>query len=342
VAAAVVVVILGAAVAASAYVAHERRVEVPRLAGRPFTAAEEVLGKLGLKAVMAGHQVSPDVPPGRVISQDPQEGTRVDPGPEVRLIVSAGPQTLSLPDVVGQELRYAREQLLALGLTIEVVTAPSEATGTVVLATYPAPGATVSAGDTVKLTVPGATPSTNALLPYELEGITVVIDPTPMSATDEVDVTMDIARRLRALLEASGAKTAVTRTATDTAPTPTVRLERAVQSHADMLIGIDVGRGGVPGLTVLRPSGGASGAAADRSLLLAQTITRAARLPALLVNEPGASTDTVLTGFPASGVRVVVCDLATEADRVRANDPEWADQVARAIYRGIGDALAPR
>lgn len=342
VAAAAVVVILGAAAAASAYVAHTRRVEVPRLTERPFAAAEEVLSKLGLRAVLAGRQVSPDVPAGRVIEQDPPEGTSVDPGTEVRLVVSAGPQTLTLPDVIGDELRFARQQLQSLGLAVEVVTAPSEATGTVVLETYPAPGATVSVGDTVRLTVPGSAPTSVALLPYDLEGIIIVLDPTPMLATDSTDVTMDIARRLRALLEASGAVTTVTRTATDTAPTPTTRLERALASEAEVLIGIDVGRGGVPGLTVLRPSQERSGPVGERTQLLTQAITRAARLPGLLVNEPGGSTDTVLSGFPGSGVRVVVGDLAAEADRVRSGDPEWADQVARAIYRGLGDVLAPR
>jgi len=49
----------------------------------------------------------------------------------------------------------------------------SEATSTVVLEMYPAPGAVVSLGDTVRLTVPGASPSSTVLLPFDLDGLVV-------------------------------------------------------------------------------------------------------------------------------------------------------------------------
>jgi N-acetylmuramoyl-L-alanine amidase len=59
-----------------------------------------------------------------------------------------------------------------------------------------------------------------------------------------------------------------------------------------------------------------------------------------VVLEPRASEDSILRDFSGTGVRIVVGDIAAEADRIRMADPAWADSVARAVYRGIGTELA--
>ena len=339
IATALVVLLAGAGVAAALLVTDSRLVDVPVVTDLPQARAEVALSQRSLGAAISG-QVSVDVPPGQVISQDPPPGARVEAGSTVTLIVSVGPQTITVPDLVGEPLEAAREELSGLGLEVEVATASSEVTSTVVLEMYPAPGAVVSAGDSVRLTIPGTAPSTTALLPYDLDGLAVALDPVPVRNADEPDAAMDVARRLRALLEASGATVVVTRTATDTAPTPPTRLDVARNSGARVLVGIDLGHGGIPGLTVLRLADQADDPArTEESRLLAQSITRAARMPGLMVNEPSPSSDSVLFGFPGMGVRVVLADVSAQADMARLNDPEWADQVARAIYRGIGTEL---
>ena len=326
----------GAGVAASVYVAGSRLVEVPVVTGLRQANAEVALGQRGFEAEVTG-QVSVDVPAGRVISQDPAAGTRAKRGSVVDLVVSVGRQTFTVPDLIGQPLQEAREDLAELGLEVEIVTVSSEATGTVVLEMYPAPGAVVSLGDTVRLTVPGASPSSTVLLPFNLDGLVVAIDPVPVADTATPDVAMDVARRLRALLEASGARVVVTRTATDTAPTPPARLAKVRASGATVLVGVDLGKEGVPGLTALHLANQQDDPArGEASVLLAEAITRAARIPGLTVNEPKASTEAVLVGFPDVGVRVILADAEAAADAARITDPEWADEVARAIYRGIG------
>lgn len=336
VAAAVIVLVAGAGVAASVYVSGSRLVEVPDVTGLRQANAEIALSQRSLEPQVSG-QVSVDVPAGRIISQDPSAGSRVKRGSAVSLIVSVGRQTLSVPDLIGQPLQDAREELAVLGLNVEVATVSSEVTGTVVLEMYPAPGAVVSVGDVVRLTVPGGQSSSTALLPFDLQGLSVVIDPVPLADANDADVAMDVTRRLRALLQASGATVAVTRTATDTAPTPAQRLAQASTAGASVLVGIDLGDEGIPGLTALHlPAQPDDADRSQESLLLAQAITRAARIPGLIVNEPKATSDAVLFGFPGVGVRVVVADTKAKADAARITDPEWADEVARAIYRGIG------
>ena len=336
VAAAVVVLLAGAGVAASVYVAGSRLVEVPVVTGLRQANAQVALDQRGFEAAITG-QVSVDVPAGRVISQDPAAGTRAKRGSVVDLVVSVGRQTFTVPDLVGRPLQEAREDLAELGLQVEIATVSSEATSTVVLEMYPAPGAVVSLGDTVRLTVPGASPSSTVLLPFDLDGLVVAVDPAPFADTGTPDVAMDVARRLRSLLEASGARVIVTRTATDTAPTPPARLAKARASGATVLVGVDIGTEGVPGLTALHLGDQQDDPArGEASVLLADAITRAARIPGLMVNEPKASTDAVLVGFPGVGVRVIIADADAAADAARISDPDWADEAARAIYRGIG------
>ena len=336
VAAALIVLLAGAGVAASVYMSNSRLVDVPDVTGLRQANAEVALGQRSLEPLVSG-QVSIDVPEGRVISQDPVAGSRVKRGSTVSVIVSVGPQTLSLPDLVGQPLQDARETLVSLGLEVEVATVSSEATAAVVLEMYPAPGATVSVGDLIRLTVPGTESSSTALLPFDLTGLSIVLDPPPQDDPRAPDVAMDVTRRLRALLQASGATVAVTRTATDTAPTPAQRLAQATGSGATVLVGIDLGTEGLPGLTALHLAAQADDPArGEQSRLLAQAIARAGRIPGLLVNEPRSSSEPVLFGFPGVGVRVVVADTEAKADVARMTDPEWADEVARAVYRGVG------
>ena len=340
IAAAVVVLLAGAGVAASAYVADTRLVEVPVVTGLRQANAEVALSQRSLEPEVSG-QVSVDVPAGRVISQDPAAGTRVKRGSAVSLVVSVGRQTFSVPDIIGQPLQEAREELVALGLDVEVATVSSEVTGTVVLEMYPAPGAIVSVGDLVRLTVPGAGPSTTTLLPFDLAGLSVVLDPLPLVSADEGDVAMDVTRRLRALLEASEATVTVTRTATQGTPTPADRASLAGASGAELLVGIDLGQGGGAGLTTLYLTDQAGEAErTEGSRSVAQSITRAASTAGLMVNEPAVSSDAVLVAFPGIGVRVIFADIDAAADAARIGDPEWADQVARAIYRGIGTQFA--
>jgi serine/threonine-protein kinase len=61
---------------------------VPDVLGQDFAAARTQLEQLGLTADSAGAEPSSSVPPGSVISQAPDAGTKIPSGAKVRLIVA--------------------------------------------------------------------------------------------------------------------------------------------------------------------------------------------------------------------------------------------------------------
>ncbi|MGV9192818.1 Stk1 family PASTA domain-containing Ser/Thr kinase [Microbacterium sp. MC2] len=111
-------------------------IAVPAVAGGTFADAEQALAAVELQAV-EGSEHSREVPPGTVIGTDPGEGTRVDKGTEITVVVSAGPAAQQVPALAGMSAEAATT---ALGdVFIEVTDTPQRFTdataGTVVDAT---------------------------------------------------------------------------------------------------------------------------------------------------------------------------------------------------------------
>lgn len=335
----VIVALISSAVVASLMVARSRLVEVPAVTGLPASAAQDTIEAEDLIYELGGTRVSPTVPSGQVITQDPEPGTLLDPGSVVSVVLSVGPQTFKVPDLIGTSVEGARDALSALGLTVVVESVSSDTTQTIVLEMYPAPGSSVSPGDEIRLSVPGGSDRSDVLLPYDLSGMTILLDPLPAPAGSEMDASMEVARRLQALFEAAGAEVTSTRPPAGT-PAPPDRATTAGSSTADILVGIDIATGGQGGIRVLYPPQGDGGAHEAPSMQYALAITRAASLPTLVVREPAPVGDPILAAFPGPGVRVEIGDASVDADRVLFRDPTWADQVARAIYRGVGPALS--
>lgn len=338
IATAVIVTVIVSALIVSYMVARSRLVEAPDVTGLTLADAEADLLEAGLQPQQVSTQVSADVPAGSIISQSPKPGTALERGSFIKLVVSAGPQTYVVPDLIGSPVEGAEDALVALGFVVVIDRVSSETTEAIVLEMYPAPGASVSVGDEIRLSVPGDADTSDGLLPYDLDGIAILLDPQPAPSNVTADAPMEVARRLHALLEAAGATVTSTRTSSAVAPSPTERETTATASTADILIGLDLGSKSVAGVTVYHLPDGTK--RAEESARYAQAVTRAATLPGLTVNEPLPTTDPVLTRFRGPGIRVVVGDSGVDADRARFSDPEWADQIARAIYRGIGTSLA--
>lgn len=342
VAGAVILALLLTALGVAHTVSQSRLAYVPDIAGLPEDTAIALLEEAGLSARQAGTQVSVTVPVGAIISQNPAPETRLEPGSTVRYVISAGPQAFVVPDLIGSPLQGAKDVLSALGFSVVVETVPSvETTEAIVLEMFPAPGSSVSVGDEIRLVVPGESSTEDVLLPYDLAGVSVLLDPATAPAGLAADAPMEVARRLRALLEAAGASVAVTRGSPSAAPSQEAREASATASPAQVFVGIDVGNRGVAGITVFHlPT--EEGDRGIVSLRYARAVTRAASLPDLVVSEPAPSDDPVLLSFAGAGIRVVLGDAAVPADTARFSDPAWADQVARSIYRGLGTTLAPK
>jgi beta-lactam-binding protein with PASTA domain/predicted Ser/Thr protein kinase len=127
-------------------------VAVPAVVGRSRADAVAALRKAGLEAQVT-RQFSADVPAGQVISASPSEGTTVDRGTPVRLVVSRGAAPIEVPDVVGDDAADATARLEGLGLQVKRREEPSDKRPGSVTAQDPTPGTKAHDGDTVTLTV---------------------------------------------------------------------------------------------------------------------------------------------------------------------------------------------
>lgn len=331
-AAVAVAIIVVLSVAAAVLVTLARARAVPPVVGMSEAGARSSLSDAGFVLGDVSSRVSVTVPLGKVIEQQPHAGVLVRPGTVVSVVISAGPQTYTVPDLIGRPVTDATEALQALGFVVVTETAASETTQSVVLEMYPAPGASASVGDEVRLTVPGEAPSEETLLPYGLKGLSVLIDPVASPSGLVPDPAMEVGRRLQALLMAAGAEVRNSRTGTTGGLTKTERVKMAQESTAGLLISIDVGSDQVAGVRVGYLQSHASG----DGEALARAITRSANLPGVVVSEPWIVQDSVLSTFGGTGVRITVGTTRAESDIARFADPAWADRIARAIYRGIG------
>lgn len=94
-------------------------VDVNDFTGKSADSAESALSTSGLNP-RTTTQNSASVPSGQVISQSPSSG-QLPPGSAVDLVVSSGPQQLSVPDVRARTTADAQDILQKAGFTVQVV-----------------------------------------------------------------------------------------------------------------------------------------------------------------------------------------------------------------------------
>lgn len=95
-------------------------VPVPRVEGRKLAAAKAALSEAGLKADVR-QKFSEKVKDGSVISVRPAEGTVIDSGSTVNLVVSKGPPPVTVPNLVDMPRDKAVATLRNLGLKARVL-----------------------------------------------------------------------------------------------------------------------------------------------------------------------------------------------------------------------------
>ncbi len=129
-------------------------VRVPNVKGYALDEARARLKDEGLKAGMIARDFSEEVPFGYVISTDPDTGTTRRAGSAIALIISKG-SPVDVPDVTGDELADARQELQDAGLKVEIAPEQinSEFDAGQVAQQSPSPDRQLGEGDTVTLTI---------------------------------------------------------------------------------------------------------------------------------------------------------------------------------------------
>ena len=129
----------------------QKPIPVPKLQGRPVQDAENELGALGLKMKITKEEFSNDVPKGSIIAQDPSSGT-IFKGRSINVVVSEGPDLVTVPEVSGLSVDQAVALLRQAGLDVDVRRFLGGVWGKA-RATEPAAGQQAGRGTTVVLHV---------------------------------------------------------------------------------------------------------------------------------------------------------------------------------------------
>jgi len=136
-------------------VKSEDAVIVPDLVGKEVVYALELLTDLGLNTKVSGYEYRTDVPKDSVARQDPGAGTEVKKDRDIRIVISKGPETVTVPDLRGLDLREASILIVDNGLILGAVTeiygnkmAPGE-----VGSQFPVSGSVVRRSEAVDLLV---------------------------------------------------------------------------------------------------------------------------------------------------------------------------------------------
>jgi eukaryotic-like serine/threonine-protein kinase len=127
-------------------------VRIPTVAGLTQDDAAAALRLADLEA-MTTRGFSEDIPPGQVVSSDPRSGTSIRRGSEVVLVISAGPERYTVPDIVGATLNEARNRLIQDNLELGATSGKYDdrIPEGQVLAAAPAVGTEVKKGTVVAL-----------------------------------------------------------------------------------------------------------------------------------------------------------------------------------------------
>jgi beta-lactam-binding protein with PASTA domain len=130
-------------------------VAVPNVEGLTQDAATTAITGAKLKVGTVAQQTSNTVTTGKVTSQDPASGSSVAQGSPVNLVLSSGPQMVTVPNV--ERLTQAAATTAITGGTLKVGTVTQQANDTVatgsVITQDPASGSSVAQGSPVNLVI---------------------------------------------------------------------------------------------------------------------------------------------------------------------------------------------
>ena len=200
----IVAVLLLAALAYGIYKWTAPPPEVPQVAvtdvtGMPVEEATRALTNDGFK-VDPEPQTQPDnkLKAGIVIATDPPKGEEIDEASTIKLIVSSGPEKVTIPSLNGFSYDEAKKLLESKGFKVKKSATDSELPKDKVINSNPPAGETAEFGSTVTLlvsqgqaTVPNVVGLTKDEATSKLEDaglkVNVVEDPDSTSPEDQVD-----------------------------------------------------------------------------------------------------------------------------------------------------------
>lgn len=132
----------------------EERIAVPPVIGLTEEQARSAIDDAGLVVGNVDYRPDPNRPEGIVIESNPLQGTEISRATPVNLVVSSGPEIVTVPDVTGRTEREATSVLTGDGLRVTVDEEHSDSVdANIVIRQDPAAGTEAVAGDVVLIVV---------------------------------------------------------------------------------------------------------------------------------------------------------------------------------------------
>lgn len=147
----IILLIALAAVAATWYLTRGTESDVPAVVGLSLDQAVQELQDEGFKSDISSQANAEDE--GIVFEQRPAAGSSADDGSTVLVLVSKGPETVSIPNAVGVTEAEARDRLAQAGFAVTVVKVFSDDPDGNVIAQNPSAGGQAAKGSTVRINV---------------------------------------------------------------------------------------------------------------------------------------------------------------------------------------------
>jgi beta-lactam-binding protein with PASTA domain len=98
-----------------------REVDMPNLVGKKSADVQALLSARGLQLKVADRIYS-EFPANTVVRQSPPAGEHMKVSQDAHVVLSLGPQNVTIPELEGESVRVARIQLLQAGLQLGEVT----------------------------------------------------------------------------------------------------------------------------------------------------------------------------------------------------------------------------
>jgi serine/threonine-protein kinase len=136
-------------------VKSEDTVIVPDLVGKDVVSALERLTDLELNTKVKGSEYSPEFPKNHVVLQEPEPGSEIKKGRDVRIIISKGPKNILMPNLVGLSVQQARMIMEENGLSQGNLSSIYNNTNDkdYIIAQLPSSGSMISRGSSVNILV---------------------------------------------------------------------------------------------------------------------------------------------------------------------------------------------
>lgn len=131
--------------------AETKYTTMPSVVNTTRENAEVAIKNAGLAVGSITEEFSDTVAAGNVISQSAAAGNSVEEGVTIDLVVSKGPEKVTMPNLWGNPKERAIEKLHALGLSVEVYEEYSDETEGRVFKTSPAADEKVAPGSMVQI-----------------------------------------------------------------------------------------------------------------------------------------------------------------------------------------------